>query len=50
MGAILMNTSTEDIYLDEYNNTISVDNERGFWQIIDGLFNCELVSEVMNPF
>jgi phage baseplate assembly protein W len=50
MGAILMDSNTGDIYLDEYNNTVQVDNERGFQQIIDGLFQCEVGSEPMNPF
>lgn len=50
MGAILIDSNTGEPYLDEYNNTIQVDNERGFQQIIDGLFNCELGSEPMNPF
>ena len=50
MGAILIDSNTGEPYLDEYNNTVQVDNERGFQQIIDGLFNCELGSEPMNPF
>lgn len=50
MGAILIDSATGEPYLDEYNNTVQVDNERGFQQIIDGLFNCELGSEPMNPF
>lgn len=50
MGAILIDSSTGEPYLDEYNNTVQVDNDRGFQQIIDGLFNCELGSEPMNPF
>ena len=50
MGAILIDSSTGEPYLDEYNNTVPVDNERGFQQIIDGLFNCEVGSEPMNPF
>lgn len=50
MGAILIDSSTGEPYLDEYNNTVPVDNDRGFQQIIDGLFNCELGSEPMNPF
>ena len=33
MGAILMNTSTEDIYLDEYNNTISVIMKEDFGKL-----------------
>lgn len=45
-----MDNVTGDPYLDEFNNTVQVDNERGFMQIIDGLFNCELGSEPMNPF
>ena len=45
-----MNTNTGDPYLDEYNNTVEVDNERGFEQVIDGLFHCQLGSEPMNPF
>lgn len=49
MGAILIDSSTGEPYLDEYNNTVQVDNERGFKQIIDGLFNCDLGSEPMNP-
>jgi len=50
MTAILIDSNTGEPYLDEYNNTVQVDNERGFQQIIDGLFNCELGSEPMNPF
>jgi len=50
MGAILIDSITGEPYLDEYNNTVPVDNERGFQQILDGLFNCELGSEPMNPF
>jgi len=50
MTAILIDSNTGEPYLDKYNNTVRVDNERGFQQIIDGLFNCELGSEPMNPF
>jgi len=50
MGAILINSNTGEPYLDEYNNTVQVDNERGFRQIIDGLFNCDVGSEPLNPF
>jgi len=50
MGAILMNTITGDPYLDEYNNTVEVDNERGFEQVIDGLFHCEIGSEPLSPY
>lgn len=45
-----MDSSTGDVYLDEYNNTVAVDNERGFQQIIDGLLHCDPGSEPMNPF
>lgn len=45
-----MNTSTGDPYLDEYNNTVEVDNKRGFNQVIDGLFQCQLGSEPFNTY
>jgi len=44
-----MNRETGDIYLDEKNNVVYVNHERGFQQIIDGLFHCDVGSEVMNP-
>lgn len=45
-----MDMDTGDPYLDEYNNTVPVDNDRGFEQIIDGLFNCETASELFNLY
>ena len=45
-----MDSSTGDIYIDENNNTVKVDNDRAFNQIIDGLFNCDLGSEPMNRY
>ena len=45
-----MDSLTGDPYLDEYNNTVPVGNDRGFEQIIDGLFHCDVGSEPMNPF
>jgi len=50
MGAILIDSLTGEPYLDEYNNTVQVDNDRAFEQIIDGLFHCDISSEPMNPF
>lgn len=44
-----MDTETGDIVLNENNNTIEVDNERAFKQVIDGLFHCDVGSEIMNP-
>ena len=44
-----MNREAGDIYLDEKNNVVYVNHERGFQQIIDGLFHCDVGSEVMNP-
>ena len=49
MTAILMDLETGEPYLDEKNNVVYVDNRRGFEQIIDGLFHCDVGSEVMNP-
>lgn len=49
MTGILIDSYTGDIVLDENNNTIEVDNERAFKQIIDGLFHCDVGSEIMNP-
>lgn len=45
-----MDQTTGDPILNEYNNTIPVDDRIGFQQIIDGLFHCTVGSERMNPF
>jgi phage baseplate assembly protein W len=45
-----MDMNTGDIYLDENNNVVEVDNKRAFEQILDGLFHCDPGSEVMNPY
>lgn len=50
MTAILMDSETGDIYFDENNNTVQVDNERGFQQVLDGLFHCDPSSEPFNTF
>ena len=50
MGAILLDLNTGDPYLDEKCNTVSINNKRAFEQVIDGLFNCDIGSEPMNPF
>lgn len=44
-----MDSQSGDIYLDEYNNTVPVGDDRGFMQVLDGLFRCDLNSEPMNP-
>lgn len=50
MGAILLDLNTGDPYLDEKCNTVEVDDDRAFEQIIDGLFHCDPGSEIMNPY
>jgi len=48
MTGILMDEETGDPVLDEYNNTIPVDNETAFQQIIDGALHCDVGSELMH--
>lgn len=36
-------------YLNDTNNTVDVDNEYAFKQIINGLFNCQRGSEPLHP-
>ncbi len=43
-----MDMDTGDVYLDEKNNTVQVDNVRAFRQILDGVFHCDIGSEPMN--
>jgi len=43
-----MDWETGDVYLDENNNTVQVNNTRGFRQILSGVFNCDLGSEPFN--
>lgn len=43
-----MDMDTGDVYLNEKNNTVQVDNVRGFRQILNGIFNCDLGSEPLN--
>lgn len=50
MTGILMDLETGDPYLDENGNTVEVDDEFAFNQIIDGLFHCDVGSEILNPF
>ena len=45
-----MDLSTGDPYLDENGNTVEVDKKYAFNQIIDGLLNCQVGSELLNPF
>lgn len=49
MGAILINLDTGDPYLDDFNNTVQVNDEDAFRQIIDGLFHCQVGTEPMHP-
>lgn len=49
MGAILMDLNTGDPYLDENGNSVDVDNNKAFEQIIDGLFHCDVGSEIFHP-
>ena len=50
MVGILMDLSTGDPYLDENGNTVEVTKKQAFNQIIDGLLNCQVGSELLNPF
>jgi len=43
-----MDEETGDPVLDEYNNTIMIDDQTAFEQIIDGLFHCDIGSEIMH--
>ena len=43
-----MDMDTGDVYLDENNNTVQVDNVRAFRQILSGIFNCDIGSEPLN--
>ena len=49
MTGILMDRNTGDILLDEKNNVVEVDNKNAFQQILIGVFNCDLRSEILNP-
>jgi len=49
MGAILINLQTGDPYLDENFNTVQVNDEDAFRQVIDGLFHCQVGTEPMHP-
>lgn len=49
MGAILIDLNTGDPYLDEKGNTVEVDDNKAFEQVLDGLFHCDPGSEPMNP-
>lgn len=44
-----MDNETGDPVLNEYNNTIEVDDVFAFEQIIDGLFHCKPGSEYLHP-
>jgi len=46
---ILMDEETGDPVLDDYNNTIQIDDKLAFEQIISGLFHCDVGSEIMHP-
>lgn len=50
MPTILIDEITGDPVLDDYNNTVRIDDETAFEQILDGLFHCDVGSELMNPF
>ena len=45
-----MDLDTGEIYLDENGNTVEVDTEYAFNQVIDGLLNCQPGSELLNPY
>ena len=44
-----MDRNTGDILLDSKNNVVKIDNKNAFQQILIGIFNCDLRSEVINP-
>ena len=44
-----MDRSTGDILLDTKNNVVEVDNKNAFQQILIGIFNCDIRSELLNP-
>lgn len=48
MTGILMDNETGDPVLDDYNNTIQVDDVFAFNQVIDGLFHCKPGSELLH--
>lgn len=48
MTGILMDDETGDPVLNDYNNTIQVDNETAFQQIIDGLLHCDPGSDIFH--
>lgn len=49
MTSILIDMETGDPYLNETDNTVEVSQEDAFKQIINGLFNCQKGTEIMNP-
>ena len=48
MTGILLDRNTGDILLDEKNNVVEVDNKNAFQQILIGIFNCDVGSELLN--
>lgn len=46
---ILLDMETGDPYLNETDNTVEVSEEDAFKQVINGLFNCQKGTELMNP-
>lgn len=48
MVGILMDRNTGDILLDTKNNVVNVDNKNAFQQILIGIFNCDIGSEILN--
>lgn len=49
MTSILMDLDTGDLVLDDNNNTIEIEREEAFTQILAGLLLCERGSEYWNP-
>ena len=49
MTGVLMDRNTGDILLDTKNNVVHVDNKNAFQQILIGIFNCDIRSEILNP-
>ena len=49
MVGILMDRNTGDILLDTKNNVVEVDNKNAFQQILIGIFNCDIRSELLSP-
>lgn len=45
---VLLDRNTGDILLDEKNNIIEINNKNAFEQILIGIFNCDVGSEILN--